>query len=164
MDNSQVRAFLRKGELATTTLEALGYTFKADPENTNRLIWIAPEKTPEDAVAETLRKLIKDETAKAYLAGERHAREETVKGPNWNLVCSNIGKAFKVRVQNIPSDHPLSNYNAAGHFIGRAFKCISIQYENTEIFKGYTVSFEFNTRPYTPQVVRLPISACAFQS
>ncbi|CUR50693.1 hypothetical protein SHL_00003 [Pseudomonas phage shl2] len=161
MNNSEVRAHLRKGETAVALLETLGYRFDTDPANANRKVWIAPAPKPEDDLTASIKKLIKDETAKAYLAGERSVTNSS-HGPNWHLVRDMVGKNFKVRPENIPEQHPLRNFSAGPHFFGKVFRAESIQYERSATYTGYTVSFHFNTRPYTPQVVRLPLSCAAF--
>ncbi|WYW04371.1 hypothetical protein Kurepalu2_00024 [Pseudomonas phage vB_PpuP-Kurepalu-2] len=168
MNNSEIRKHLRKGELAVALAEALGYTFGADPEHPNREVWIAPVK-PEDVLKDALEKLIedrvkavvKDETAKAYLAGEK-AGLQGAAGPNWHIVKDMVGKLFRVRQENIPVNHPLRNYGS-NHFMGVNFKAMSIQYERSPEYTGYTVSFEFKLRPFNPSVVRLPLSCAAFQ-
>ncbi|WYW04470.1 hypothetical protein Mudajogi_00025 [Pseudomonas phage vB_PpuP-Mudajogi] len=164
MNNSEVRAHLRKGELAVALLETLGYRFETDPANANRTIWIAPPATDEDTVTSALKKLIKDETAKAYLAGERSglAKAAPEQGPNWHLVKDMVGRFFRIRPENIPEHHPLREFGAI-HYNGVNFKAMSIQYERSATYTGYTVAFEFKTRPFTPQVVRLPLSCAAFR-
>ncbi|UMO76099.1 hypothetical protein PF_00025 [Pseudomonas phage P413] len=163
MNNSEVRAHLRKGELAVTVLETLGYRFETDPANANRTVWVAPEPTPEDTVTKAVKDLIKAETAKAYLAGEKYGLEQgNGQGPNWHLVKDLKGKIFRLRPENIPEMHPLRRFGVS-HFHGVNFMAIDITYERSRHYTGYLVHFEFKTRPYTPEVVRLPLSCAAFQ-
>ncbi|QJD54671.1 hypothetical protein PssvBMR2_gp28 [Pseudomonas phage MR2] len=172
MNNSEIRKHLRKGELAVATLEALGHVFGTDPDNSNREIWIAPVD-PKDTLKELLEEIIKDgiekglkerlkeETAKAYLAGENHAKTAHI-GPNWHLVKDMVGRRFRVKPESIPLNHPLRDFGPI-HFHGVNYIAQSIQYERSETYTGYTISFEFALRPYHPQVVRLPLSCAAFQ-
>lgn len=56
MNNSQVRAHLRKGEQAVNTLEALGYTYDG-------VRWVAPPAKPEDALLAPIIKALADAAA-----------------------------------------------------------------------------------------------------
>ena len=172
MNNSEIRKHLRKGELAVATLEALGHVFGTDPENSNREIWIAPvdpkdtlkellEEIIKDGIEKGLKERLKDETAKAYLAGEAFAKNGP-QGPNWHLVKGMVGKQFRVKPENIPLDHPLRSFGSI-HFHGVNYIAQSIQYERSEAYTGYTITFVMALRPYRPQEVRLPLSCAAFQ-
>ncbi|QJD54615.1 hypothetical protein PssvBMR1_gp22 [Pseudomonas phage MR1] len=161
MNNSEVRAHLRKGELAVTVLETLGYRFETDPANANRTIWVAPEPTPEDTVAKAVKDLIETQT-KAGIDVFKRSLEHDKHGPNWHIVKELKGKYFRVRPENIPELHPLRNFGDS-HFRARNYKALDITYERSKRYTGYLVCFEFNTRPYTPEVVRLPLSCAAFQ-
>uniref|UniRef100_A0AAU6W3S6 Uncharacterized protein n=1 Tax=Pseudomonas phage Ghuch01 TaxID=3138535 RepID=A0AAU6W3S6_9CAUD len=161
MNNSEVRAHLRKGELAVTVLETLGYRFETDPANSNRTIWVAPEPTPEDTVAKAVKDLIETQT-KAGIDVFKRSLEHDKHGPNWHLVKDLKGKTFRIRPENIPLAHPLRGYGV-NHFRGVNYVATDIRYERSPHYTGYTVCFEFKTRPYTPEVVRLPLSCAAFQ-
>lgn len=162
MNNSEVRAHLRKGELAVALAEALGYTFGADPENSNRDIWIAPPAKPEDVVAKAVKDLIEAQ-AKAQVDAFKETIKSDPRGPNWHLVEGSVGKLFRVRPENIPLKHPLREYGDV-HFSGVNFRARSIQYERGPEFTGYTVTFAFRMRPYgILKEVRLPLSCAAFQ-
>uniref|UniRef100_A0AAU8BVK1 Uncharacterized protein n=1 Tax=Pseudomonas phage PMBT23 TaxID=3137284 RepID=A0AAU8BVK1_9VIRU len=162
MNNSEVRAHLRKGETAVALLETLGYRFDTDPANANRKVWIAPAPKPEDEITKTVRELI-ETREKAAVDVFKKGLEYDKHGPNWHLVKDMVGRNFKVRCENIPEGHPLREFGYGPHFFGKVFKAIEIKYERSATYTGYTVAFHFNTRPYTPQVVRLPLSCAAFQ-
>lgn len=160
LDNSEVRAHLRMGEQAVTLLKSLGYRYE-QPSNAAHQ-WVAPEPKPEDEIAKTVRELI-ETREKAAVDVFKKGLEYDKHGPNWHLVKDMVGRNFKVRCENIPEGHPLREFGYGTHFFGKVFKAIEIKYERSATYTGYTVAFHFNTRPYTPQVVRLPLSCAAFQ-
>jgi hypothetical protein len=163
LDNSEVRAHLRKGEQAVTLLTSLGYRYET-PSNAPHL-WVAPEN-PQDALKDALEALIKtgiEQGVENQMDALRKTQATDTKGPNWNLVEGMVGKLFRVRQENIPESHPLRNYGM-NHFAGVNFLAQSIQYERHTEYTGYTVSFGFRLRPYgILKEVRLPLSCAAFQ-
>lgn len=165
LDNSEVRAHIRKGEQAVTLLTSLGYTYKTQSNAPH--VWEAPTPTAEDTVTKALKDLVRDETAKAFICGEKagvkKAQAEDPRGPNWHLVEGLVGKDFAVRPENIPVGHALRSFGFDGHFRGRHFNAIKIEYRRDPSYSGYAVTFRFNTRPYRPETVWIPLSACAFR-
>lgn len=166
MTNSEVRAHLRKGELAVALAEALGYTFEKDPKNPNREVWIAPPVKAEDALLENLREHIE---AKSQELGETLARqriaEEKAKdeqGPNWFLVEPNIGKNFRVLIEKIPSWHPIANF--AFQLSGAYYKAENIKYVRGTKYPGYIVEFTYQRGAFgIYSKGSLPLSCAAFQ-
>ena len=152
MNNQDVRQHLRKGELAVAQLETLGFTYEV------RKGWTAPELKPKHLSREEAVKALKE-----LVEGLEVPAEKPIEGPNWNLVKDMVGHSFKVRPQNIPLTHPLREYNPLHHFAGKWFIAESIQYERSEHYTGYMVSFRFNLKPHSPSLVRLPLSCAAFQ-
>uniref|UniRef100_A0AAU6VZM4 Uncharacterized protein n=1 Tax=Pseudomonas phage Ghual01 TaxID=3138534 RepID=A0AAU6VZM4_9CAUD len=159
IDNSEVRAHLRMGEQAVTLLKSMGYRYDR-PDNAAHK-WVAPEPTPEDTVAKAVKDLIETQT-KAGIDVFKRSLEHDKHGPNWHLVKDLKGKIFRIRPENIPLAHPLRSYGL-NHFRGVNYVATDIRYERSPHYTGYTVCFEFKTRPYTPEVVRLPLSCAAFQ-
>lgn len=163
MNNSEVRAHLRKGELAVTVLETLGYRFETDPANTNREIWIAPApvKKHKDLFEEALDPLI--DSLRDLMFKEVARREEAVvrpQGPNWHIVKDLAGKHFTIRPENIPRGHDLYRR----HVLGHRFKATSIEYvKNIGDYTGYRALFncQFGLDPQV-RTLWLPLSACAF--
>lgn len=59
MDNQKVRAHLRKGELAVTLLESLGYSYNESKGHPQREpLWIAPAKSELELFKEQLKELL----------------------------------------------------------------------------------------------------------
>lgn len=59
MDNQKVRAHLRKGELAVTLLESLGYSYNESKGHPQREpLWIAPAKSELEVFKEQLQELL----------------------------------------------------------------------------------------------------------
>ena len=106
-------------------------------------------------IAEGVKKALPDALKKA--------QESDPRGPNWHLVEGLVGKDFAVRLENIPVGHHLRGFGFDGHFRGRHFTAISIEYRRDPGYTGYAVSFNFATRPYRPETVWVPLSACAFR-
>ena len=163
LDNSEVRAHLRKGEQAVTLLTSLGYRYET-PSNAPHL-WVAPEN-PQDALKDALEELIKtgiEQGVKNRMEALKETQASDPRGPNWHLVEGMVGKNFRVRQENIPLKHPLRDYGDV-HFRNVNYTAQSIQYERSTEYTGYTVSFAFRLRPYAHlQLVRLPLSCAAFQ-
>ncbi|QNJ57461.1 hypothetical protein [Pseudomonas phage Waldo5] len=103
---------------------------------------------------------IKEATTKAFLAGEK-AGQEGLKGPHWESVKDLQGRSFSIMRARIPSHNKLGEYGSV-HFMNKQFKCLEVRYQRSEEYTGYAVLFEFNLRPFTPEIVWLPLSACAF--
>jgi len=60
VDNQKVRAHLRKGELAVTLLESLGYSYNESKGHPQREpLWIAPSKSELELFKEQLQELLK---------------------------------------------------------------------------------------------------------
>lgn len=152
MNNQDVRQHLRKGELAVAQLETLGFTYEV------RKGWSAPELKPKHLSREEAIKALKELMEGLEVPPEAKPTE----GPNWHLVKDMVGKFFRIRPENIPLMHPLRDYGSI-HFNGVNFKALSIQYERSATYTGYTVSFEFPLRAFHPQEVRLPLSCAAFR-
>lgn len=151
--NSDIRKHLRKGELATDTLESLGYQYD------DRKGWSLKEgsQNPSELI-EAIRKLIEPpkEAVKTGVEGGPG------RGPQWSVVKDLIGGRFRVRYSNIPETSKLREYSYAAHFQGKYFTVHDIRWIEEPHYKGYTVLFYFNLKPHTPALVWLPLSACAF--
>lgn len=168
MNHSEVRKFLKKGEQAVDVLESLGYTYVANGREHPH--WVAPvnplndiTKAIEELVKTRVAAEVKDETAKAYLAGEASGRREAdLKGPEWNSVKDLKGLPFSVMLAKIPSHSKLSGYSSV-HFTNRQFNCLEIRYHRSAVYTGYAVLFSFPIRPFHPETVWLPLSACVFR-
>lgn len=156
MNSSEVRKFIKQGEQATEVLEKLGYTYSTkEGEHPH---WVAPFN-PLDALRDSLEALIQE----GIKAGVKKAIAEDPRGPNWHLVEDLIGKNFAVRPENIPVGHQLRGYGHEGHFRGRFFHATKIEYRRDPSYTGYAVYFNFALRPYRPETVWIPLSACAFR-
>lgn len=155
MNGSDVRKFIKQGEQATELLEKMGYQYSAKPGEHPH--WIAPEN-PLDPIIEGLKKLVAEQVAAATPKPEP---VDPAKGPNWHIVKELIGKLFMVRQENIPLTSVMRGFGK-WHFQGKRFTALDLQYRRTPDYTGYAVLFKFNTRPYQPEVVWLPLSACAF--
>jgi hypothetical protein len=157
MNGSDVRKFIKQGELATDVLKKLGYEF-VDNQHEHPY-WKAP-LNPMDPILEALNKMI----AEKVDADIKSRVKDDPRGPNWHLVAPMVGKNFKVRPECIPSRHHLFKFAYGPHFAGKLFSAEEIRYHRSEEYIGYAVLFRFNIRPYRPEVVWLPLSAVAFQS
>lgn len=156
MNSSEVRKFIKQGEQATEVLEKLGYTYSTkEGEHPH---WVAPFN-PLDSLRDSLEALIQE----GIKAGVKKAIAEDPRGPNWHLVDGLAGKNFAVRPENIPVGHQLRGYGHEGHFRGRFFNATKIEYRRDPSYTGYAVYFNFALRPYRPENVWIPLSACAFR-
>lgn len=152
MDYSDIRKHLKKGELATEALEKLGFVYSTkEGEHPH---WVAPVK-PIDGLAEQIQALID--------AAVKKAQAEDPRGPNWHLVAGYVGKDFMVRAENLPVWHHMREYATGPHFRGKHYHAIKIEYRRDPSYTGYAVYFNFATRPYRPEIVWIPLSACAFR-
>lgn len=156
MNGSEVRKFIKQGEQASEVLVKLGYEYSTkEGEHPH---WVEPVK-PLDCLKDRLEDLIKmgiEEGVKKRIA-------EDPRGPNWHLVEGFVGKNFQVRPENIPVGHQLRGYGHEGHFRGRHFGALKIEYRRDPSYTGYAVYFQFALRPYRPEQVWIPLSACAFR-
>lgn len=163
MNNQEVRAHLRMGEQAVNMLSALGYRYGTDPVNANRKVWIAPVN-PQDSLKDALEALIKTGIEEGIKKAKPAEPECDRYGPRWGTVRGLVGRNFKILAEKIPEGHKLAGYSHGPHFFGKLFLTEDIVYrQGVEGFTGYVVVFRFLTRPHTPEVVWLPLSACAFQ-
>lgn len=156
MNHSDIRKHLKRCELASTVLETLGYTYVDNQREHPH--WVAPEN-PMDPVLKGIEALIAEQVA----AQVKAAQEVDPRGPNWHLVEGQIGKNFQVRESHIPSWHDLSKFGSH-HYLGKAFRCDQLKYVRDDQYTGYMVQFQFATRPYRPESVWLPLSACVFRT
>lgn len=154
MNSSEVRKFIKKGELAVEVLESLGYTFST-PDNSHP-VWVKPVEVL-DPILESIKKLIESQVE------SRVIHENGAYGPRWDSVKGLKGRPFKINHSKIPDGHKLERYGVT-HFWNKLFVAQEIRYENSETFKGYVVLFKFNTKPFTTEAVWLPLSACSFQT
>lgn len=164
MNHSEIRKHLKKGELAVETLSKLGWLYVENEREHPH--WVAPAN-PQDALKEALQALIDmgiaEGVKKALPDALKKAQESDPRGPNWHLVEGLVKKDFAIRPENIPVGHQLRGYGFEGHFRGRHFTPVSIEYRRDPSYTGYAVSFNFATRPYRPETVWVPLSACAFR-
>lgn len=152
MNHSDIRKHLKKGELAVALLEKMGAIYVENEREHPH--WVEAVK-PIDGLAKQLEDLIE--------AGIKAAQKNDPRGPNWHLVEGLVGKDFAVRPENIPLGHALRGFGFDGHFRGKHFHAIEIEYRRDPSYTGYAVSFKFATRPYRPEIVWIPLSACAFR-
>jgi len=152
MNHSDIRKHLKKGELAVEAIEKLGFVFVDNQREHPH--WVAPE-SPMDDLKDALEAIIKTRVQEAVKNDPR--------GPNWHLVEGMVGKDFQVRPENIPLGHALRGFGFDGHFRGKNFNAIEIKYRRDPNYTGYAVSFNFATRPFRPETVWIPLSACAFR-
>jgi hypothetical protein len=157
MNGSDVRKFIKQGELAVTVLEKLGYEFVDNQKEHPH--WKAP-LNPMDPICEALHKMI----AEKVDADIKARVKDDPRGPNWHLVAPMQGKNFKVNPASIPVNHQLRTFAFGPHFQGKLFRAEEIRYHRSDEYTGYAVLFTFNVRAYRPEVVWLPLSAVAFQS
>lgn len=152
MKNTEVRKFLKKGEDAIEILEGLGYSY-SQPANSQPK-WVAPVNPVED-IAEAIKKIIAEKTV-AIPATK----------PDPSIIPDHIkalrGRKFNVMMNRIPANSKLASYGLDHFKTDRIFEVIEVRYTANEDFCGYAVLFSFNTRPLTPEIVWLPLSACAF--
>lgn len=138
MDNQKVRQYLRKGELAVTLLESLGYRY-AEPTG-------HPKREPHWVEPETFVSM-EDARKEMQAVLDRFRKPEAPKCP------VNVGDTFTVT--DLPSGHFLHGYGSA---LKSKYKAIETRLiaEGTEAsrnlkgFTGWTVSFDvelvFNKR------------------
>lgn len=154
MNSSDVRKFIKKGEQAVDVLESLGYRYVANGKEHPH--WLAPVN-PIDPLIEGLKKLVDERVA----AESSKVREGIAKGPNWDQVCHLQGKTFLVMLGRVPTANKLREYHPS-HFSGKEFTCAEVRYVRSPEYTGYAVLFEFDTKPFSSEIVWLPLSACAF--
>ena len=138
MDNQKVRAHLRKGELAVTLLESLGYTYTESKGHPQREpLWSAPAKSELELFKEQLQELL--------------TPPEKRKSPVRN------GAVFTVT--SLPSGHHLNAYM----YNRMAFRVLSSEWivdgseKSTRLkgFTGWVVHFEM---PHSRKGLWLPLS------
>lgn len=168
MNHSDIRKYLKQGEQAVDVLKSLGYTYVANGKEHPH--WVAPVN-PLDPIIEGIKAMVseqvagqlKDATTKAYLKGEADAhRTIDLKGPQWDSVKDLKGLPFSIQLAKIPSHSKLSGYNIS-HFANKQFTCMEVRYHRSPEYTGYAVLFSFALRPFNPETVWLPLSACVFR-